>query len=45
MPTYISIDNGKEYRGEWAINDDVIEIRCNNNPVLSDVEKALEKLY
>ncbi len=31
-----------ECRGEWAINDDVIEIRCNNNPVLSDVEKALQ---
>ena len=29
-------------RGEWAINDDVIEIRCNNNPILSDVEKALQ---
>lgn len=31
-----------ECRGEWDINDDVIEIRCNNNPVLSDIEKALQ---
>ena len=31
-----------ECRGEWDINDDVIEIRCNNNPVLIDVEKALQ---
>ena len=32
-----------ECRGEWAmLNDGVIEIRCNNNPVLSDIEKALQ---
>ncbi|WP_274289412.1 hypothetical protein [Prevotella corporis] len=32
-----------ECRGEWAMrNDGVIEIRCNNNPVLSDIEKALQ---
>lgn len=32
-----------ECRGEWVmLNDGVIEIRCNNNPVLSDIEKALQ---
>lgn len=32
-----------ECRGEWAmLNDGVIEIRCNNNPALSDIEKALQ---
>ena len=29
-------------RGEWALlNDGVVELNCNNNPVLSDVQKAL----
>ncbi|MDD3036928.1 hypothetical protein [Bacteroides sp.] len=28
--------------GEWSIiNDNVIEIKCNNNPALSNIEKAL----
>lgn len=32
-----------ECRGEWAIlNGDLIKIKCNNNPVLSDIEKALQ---
>ena len=32
-----------ECRGEWVmLNDGVIEIICNNNPVLSDIEKALQ---
>ena len=32
-----------ECRGEWSmLNDGVIEIRCNNNPILSDIEKALQ---
>ena len=32
-----------ECRGEWAmLNNGVIEIRCCNNPVLSEVEKALQ---
>lgn len=31
-----------ECRGEWAmLNDGVIELRCNNNPVLNEIEKAL----
>jgi hypothetical protein len=32
-----------ECRGEWTvINDNLIEIKCNRNPVLSDIEKALQ---
>jgi hypothetical protein len=32
-----------ECKGEWTIvNDGLIEIKCNNNPVLSDIEKALQ---
>lgn len=32
-----------ECRGEWAIiSDGVIEIRCNNNPPVSDIVKALQ---
>lgn len=32
-----------ECRGEWTLlNDDVIEIKCNNNPIQSDIEKALQ---
>lgn len=30
-------------RGEWHMfNNKVIEITCNNNPVMSDLEKALQ---
>jgi hypothetical protein len=32
-------------KGEWSIiNDNLIEIKCNDNPVLSDIEKALQSL-
>lgn len=32
-----------ECRGEWTmINEEVIEMKCNNNPVLSNLEKALQ---
>jgi hypothetical protein len=31
-----------ECRGEWALsNENLIEIKCNENPVLSNLEKAL----
>ena len=31
-----------ECRGEWSISGNLIEIKCNRNPVLTDVEKALQ---
>ena len=30
-----------ECRGEWSIRNGVIEIKCNRNPILSDIEKSL----
>lgn len=35
-----------ECRGQWVLNNDsVIEIRCNDNPILNDVVKALQSGY
>jgi hypothetical protein len=32
-----------ECLGEWTmLNSNIIEIKCNRNPVLSDIEKALQ---